>query len=292
MQRRIAGPVAVGRVPHREDAGRRIAAPAVAEAVEPVRLDGEGGVVHAERSGDPFLEHIAEPLGRDPLDEHAEHLGRQVVPPPTARLVLERHRPDDRHQPVRCRHGARGGWSEHEPRRGQRAERQLCGSSAEVVAEAHPEREQVPNRDRPLGGHRLVERRRSGHQHPAIGELGQPGIDRVVEPDPSFVDEHQRSQRGEGLRHRRDAHDRVAPHRATAGIEPAGSADVGPVVGRHGPHRTRRAVEHLPGHGGVELRQCVVVEFGHAGRTCRSGRSHRRSIMPVLARGTAKPNLP
>ena len=71
------------------------------------------------------------------------------------------------------------------------------------------ERQQVPERDRPLGGHGVVERAVSPGQHPPRSELGQELVDRVVEPEHALLDQDEGGDGGDRLRHRRDAEDRV-----------------------------------------------------------------------------------
>lgn len=83
--------------------------------------------------------------------------------------------------------------------------------------EAHPEREQVAHCDRPLGGHRVLERPVEALENRVIGELGQQAIDRLVEPKPAFLDEEHRRCRRNRLGHRADPEDRVAPDRLATG---------------------------------------------------------------------------
>jgi len=81
------------------------------------------------------------------------------------------------------------------------------------AAETHPIREQVPNGDGAFRGDSIVEGRRDRFQHPAVGELGNPAIDWIVEPDSAFLDQDHRRDRCDRLRQRGDAKDRIARHR-------------------------------------------------------------------------------
>jgi len=49
-------------------------------------------------------------------------------------------------------------------------------------------------------------------QHAAVAELGQPRLDRFVEPQPAVFHQDHRRGRGDGLGDRGDAEDGVAPH--------------------------------------------------------------------------------
>jgi hypothetical protein len=55
--------------------------------------------------------------------------------------------------------------------------------------------------------------RRDRFQHATVRELGDPGIDRIVEPDSAIFDQNHRGNRGDRFGQRRDAKDRVARHR-------------------------------------------------------------------------------
>ena len=114
-------------------------------------------------------------------------------------------------------------------------------------ADAEAEGEQVVQRDRPLGGDRVVERAVRGAQHAAVRQFGQPALDRVVQPDPPLLDQEHRSGGGDRLGHRGDAEDGVAPHgRAGAQVLLARDCDVDRVAARHQSDRARqRPVAHV-----------------------------------------------
>ena len=110
------------------------------------------------------------------------------------------------------------------PWRGRRVGRSLCEERPRQrpqdrcrvrrrhhQAETHQEREQVAHGDRPVRGHGLVERPVELLQHLAVGELGHQSIDGLVEPQLALLHEDHRRRRGDGLGHRGDPEDRVAP---------------------------------------------------------------------------------
>ena len=69
-----------------------------------------------------------------------------------------------------------------------------------------------------LRRHGVVERPVEPLQHPAVGELGQQPIDRLVQPQLALLDQDHRRHRRDRLGHRGDAEDRVAPHRVAPPI--------------------------------------------------------------------------
>ena len=106
-------------------------------------------------------------------------------------------------------------WPHHEVqilRRGDdrvwRIERRL-----EDQAVPHAERQQVLDRDRATRGHRLVERPVDPLQDLAFGQLRKEPVDGLIQCQPALFHKEHRRQRQDRLRHRRDAKDRVAPHR-------------------------------------------------------------------------------
>ena len=62
-------------------------------------------------------------------------------------------------------------------------------------------------------GHRVVQLGVRPLQHPPVGQLGQQPVHRLVQPEQAFLDQDHGRDRGDRLGHRRDAEDRVAPHR-------------------------------------------------------------------------------
>jgi hypothetical protein len=83
-------------------------------------------------------------------------------------------------------------------------------------ADAEAKGEQVAQRDRPLRRHGVVERAVDALQDLAVGELRQPGVDRIIEAQLCLLDEHHRGRGGDRLGDRSDAENRVAPHRVLA----------------------------------------------------------------------------
>src|SRR5205823_3592141 len=75
------------------------------------------------------------------------------------------------------------------------------------------ERQQIAHDDRPRRRHGIVEGRVDSLQHFAVGQLGQQPIDRVAQPQLAFFDQDHRRRGRDRLGQRRDAEDRVAPHR-------------------------------------------------------------------------------
>jgi hypothetical protein len=78
------------------------------------------------------------------------------------------------------------------------------------------EGQQVAEGDRAVGRHGVVERAVDGAQHPAVGQLRQPAVDRLVEAKDALLDQNHRRRGGDRLGHRGDAKNRVAPHRVGA----------------------------------------------------------------------------
>ncbi len=62
----------------------------------------------------------------------------------------------------------------------------------------------------------VVERPVELFQHPAVGQLGQYRVDRIVQPQLAFLDEDHRRAGGDRLCHRGDAENRVALDRIAA----------------------------------------------------------------------------
>ena len=56
-------------------------------------------------------------------------------------------------------------------------------------SEPEPVAEQVPDGDRSVGGHRVVELGVDGAQDPAMGELRQQVVDRLVQAQHSLLDQ-------------------------------------------------------------------------------------------------------
>ncbi len=143
-------------------------------------------------------------LPRHFLDERAEHARALAVRPARAGVVQQREARD-----------ARAGVGADE--RGQRLVR-------ERVAQARRVRQQVPNRDRRRGRARRVALvgRVEVLDDLLVLERRQVVRDGIVEPDVAFLNEHHDGHRRHGLRHRRDAEDRVRRPSARRPRRPVG----------------------------------------------------------------------
>ena len=112
-----------------------------------------------------------------------------------------------------------------------------------------------------MGGHRVVEGAVDAAQHPAVGQLGQPPVDGIVQPQLCLLDEDHGGGGRDGLGHRSDAENGVAPHRRGGReVLPADRLHVNFVVPAQqrdhaghlaaidiAPHDVRHAAEPLPG---------------------------------------------
>ena len=99
-----------------------------------------------------------------------------------------------------------------------------CGRGIEVHAEAELERQHVPDRDRAGRGHGgAVDGAPSVDQHPPVGELGEEVVDRIVEPQPALLHEHEGGDGHDRLGHRHDPEDAVPAD----GLGPAPGQDAG-----------------------------------------------------------------
>ena len=78
--------------------------------------------------------------------------------------------------------------------------------------------QQIAHRDRSVRGHGVGERRFGCAQDLAIGEFGQPVIDRIVQRDASVLHEPESCDGEHRFRHRLDAEDRVVRHISGAGV--------------------------------------------------------------------------
>jgi hypothetical protein len=111
-----------------------------------------------------------------------------------------------------------------------------------AVGQPRSMRQQIVDRDLPVGRYRAVERpgRRPQHAH------RRPSRDRIVERDPPLLEQHQRGNRRDRLRHRRDAENRVGFDRKS-GVQVAG-AGASRMSGAVAPERQRGARETARGH--------------------------------------------
>ena len=92
----------------------------------------------------------------------------------------------------------------------------LVGARKAHFPVARAEGEEVAQRDRAVGGHRIVEGAVDRAQDLAVGQLGQPFVDRIVEPELALLDEDHGADRRDRLGHRGEPEDRVPPHRHIA----------------------------------------------------------------------------
>ena len=235
---------AVGRAGRRD--GRRAAGGAArlrvgrVERGEPivVGLVGvEAGLDHAERPEHARREELVERLAGDDLDDAAEHVGRDAVVPLAAGLEEQRQ----------SRPRLAAGREVHARRRAPlEAGRAVEGVDGVGVVEAVGQPggvgEQVPHPDR-LGrrhGHDLGHRAAAVDAH--VGELGQEAGDRVLELEVPLLPQHHRRDRGDRLRHRVDAPQRVRlDGQVGLDVAPAAALDVGLVVAVHDDEPAREA---------------------------------------------------
>ena len=151
-------------------------------------------------------------------DQHAEHVRARVVHPALARLVHQRQRRRAAHPLVRrgaARSGSAGPESEAS-RRSPSGSGSAPGGASDDARSPSRNVSRSRTRDRPLRRHGVVERAVEARQHPAIGELGQQPIDRLVEAQRALLDQDHRRRGRDRLGHRGDAEDRVAAHRLAA----------------------------------------------------------------------------
>ena len=177
-----------------------------------------GGVEHPEWLEQPCAEHLVERLPGGARHQHAQHRGAGVVQPALAGLGNQRQRAEARDPDicVRLRYPVRradrrqtelllgGGHDWPRRTRGEHLGRQ---------AEAEREREQIASRDRARRRHGLLQTAVGAFQHLAIGQFGEQPVDRVVDPQQSFLDHRERRRRGDRLGDRRDPEQRVALYR-------------------------------------------------------------------------------
>jgi len=130
----------------------------------------EGGVLHAQRREDPFLEKISQARAGHAGNQRAEDVGAGVVHPPLARLMHQGQTTQACEELVgRERKRIRPG---SQPRLGHGLLDRVTVRKLHDRAEAQPEGEQVAQGDGPVRGHRVVERPVDAAQHPAVGQLG------------------------------------------------------------------------------------------------------------------------
>ena len=181
--------------------------------LKPVSFMPSGSKIRSRRN-------VVERLAGGARDQHAEHVGAGVVQPLLARLVDQRQRCRAPHPLVRRRRagGRRPGASPAPPSPSG------SGTCAGDAITAPKPRRNVSRSRSVIGAFRRARYRRAARrsrQHLAVGQLGQPPVHRLVEPEPALLDQDHRRRGGDRLGHRGDAEDRVAPHRRARRRTPA-----------------------------------------------------------------------
>ena len=154
---RFGAPLTIRGVVDRSLAVGRGAAEDRPESITGAGGDRERGVDHPEWIEDAVAEHLGERRAGGPSDEHAEDVGAGVIEPPLTRLVLERERAEPTDPLVGRRRCGRHGRAGAEREFGHRLEDRLWPGVAEIHTPTESKREHVVDRDRSLGGHRVVE---------------------------------------------------------------------------------------------------------------------------------------
>ena len=180
---------------------------------EPVAFRGrhaERRVAHAQRREQPRAQEVLERLAR--------RRARAARRAPACRCCTSTARPAGAsaaawrrraiHSSGVCGEGGHGGPSVRSSSAASAVWIGYVSGRRHDRAESEAEREQVLDRDRALAPARCRRARRRCSSAPAIGELGQQVVDRVVEPQRAVVDEHHRGDGRDRLRQRRDAEDR------------------------------------------------------------------------------------
>ena len=150
---------------------------------------------------------LSERPTREASHENAEHGERVVVAPALSGLEGER----ELGQPGEPLVGAErdGIWP------GLRAvvgHRLLQRRITELHAVAGTHGQQVAKGDRAVGRDGIVQRRGRTGQHPSVGELRQPLLETLVEPETTRLHQTQSRDRRDRLGHRLDPHDGVVTH--------------------------------------------------------------------------------
>ncbi len=235
-------------------------------------------------------------------DQDAQQVAAHVVEPALARLVHQRQGAQAAHEFVR-------GGGLRRVRGAVAAEVTLANGALDRVgvgrrhdaAEAEAGGQQVAHRDRAPRGDRVVELRVDALQHPAVRQLRQPAIDRVVEPQHPVVDQEHGGGRGDRLGERGDPEDGVPPHRlAAAGGRRPDRVDEDLVPARDERDDPRNvAARDETGHCGVKRfgvhrftvpaeRVARVVGGAHRPRTLRGHRDERESLRSQTARAPSR----
>ena len=172
------------------------------------------GVFHPEGLEDALAEERLQRPAGGARDQDAEHLGARLVHPPLARVVDQGKTAEASHPLVgreRGRVRPRG-----DPRLLHRPLDRVQPRGSQHRPYPEPQGQQVAQRDRPVRGHGVFERPVKALENLAVGQLGQQGVDRIVEPQPAFFHQDHGRHGRDRLGHRGDAEDGVPPHRVAA----------------------------------------------------------------------------
>ena len=228
-------------------------------------LSVEAGVAHAERGKDPSAQDLVVRRPDGSGAQHAQHVRAGVVEPPLTGLrqqgqLTEPGDPGIRvDEGVGLRRADRG-----EPGlRSRRDDRPRLGCHEHLQRHPEPERErqQPPHRHRSLGGNRVVERAVHPTQHPAVRELRQQPVDRLVQLEQALADQGQRRGRRDRLRRRRDPEQRRPLNQPLADREGPERLDVHLVAVCHQRDQSRNLVlAHVRGRDRGEACQPVLAQ--------------------------------
>src|SRR4051812_5015808 len=134
----------------------------------------------------------------------------------------------------------------------------------------------MAHRDRLIGRDRVIERGSRARQHPAVSQLGKPLLDWLIEAEVATLDQAQRGDRRDHLRHQLDSHDRVGGHgppaeRGDAGCDYLGF--LGPTDDRN--YAWSRSGDDVPVEQPLKVRThpCDCA-------TCSGHRSGGRTVRP------------
>jgi hypothetical protein len=226
----------------------------------------EAGVVHAERFENSFFEELLERLAADLSNEIADHIGGDRIIPGFSRGELQRNLCkvfDHRLQRSRFYdfadfHLAVGGIH--------------VRTLLEGVGQARCVPQQVDDLHWPRWRFGQKCRGDTRLKHAEIFPFRNVFMDRFVERDPAFLQEHHEGNGGQGLGHRIDAKDRVVLHRRLA-------LDVGEALYGAVNHLAAAKHQHLGSRkaAGIdvflpEMRvDAIEPGFGHAGGFRRGG---------------------
>lgn len=167
----------------------------------------EVGIGHAQQIEDPFPQDSPERLSLDPRQKEAEHVRRYAVVKCRSRLIDERQRGESGHPLVR-RQCVLDGRPE------RRGVLRADGTAMELaVREPGAVREQIAERDRARRGNGVVDGPFRMAEDAQVFELRRDPRNGIVEAETPVIEERERGDGRDRLRHGRDPEDRVATHR-------------------------------------------------------------------------------